>query len=114
MTAYDFNRPFIGREAMSHYIAIDPSIAKRYGKHVKAVALANVEYKVRYEKAPEKERMQPPPSCGRIFSGYLVVRRLGQPREYETWMPGMHLTNYIGWCRKERGRWKFFEGVYAR
>ena len=31
--------------------------------------------------------MKPPPSCGRIFPGYLVVRNLGKSDQYETWMP---------------------------
>jgi hypothetical protein len=31
--------------------------------------------------------MKKPPSCGRYFSGFLVVRNLGRKNQYETWMP---------------------------
>lgn len=28
-----------------------------------------------------------PPSTGRIFPGYLAIRRMGLPDEYEIWIP---------------------------
>jgi hypothetical protein len=31
--------------------------------------------------------MKPPPRCGRIFPGVIVVRNLGKKGQYETWMP---------------------------
>ena len=33
--------------------------------------------------------MKPPPGTGRIFDGYLVVRKLGTSGQYETWMPAL-------------------------
>jgi len=49
--------------------------------------LSNIEYKIRFGRFQRENNMKPPPSCGRIFSGYLVVRNLGTPFQYETWMP---------------------------
>ncbi|WP_421885024.1 hypothetical protein [Methylibium sp.] len=33
--------------------------------------------------------MKPPPSTGRIFPGYVVIRRLDEPDQYETWIPDL-------------------------
>ena len=42
----------------------------------------------RYTKFSSSRRMQPPPSAHRhIYLGYLVVRKVGTPEQYETWMP---------------------------
>jgi len=54
---------------------------------VKATPLSNIEYKIRFERLKRENNMKPPPSCGRIFPGYVVVRKLDTPAQYETWMP---------------------------
>jgi len=87
MTSYDFDRPFISEVAMPLYAAIDADVAARYGRTVRATKLSNVEYKVRFGRLKRDNNMKPPPSCGRIFGGYLVIRNLGSPAQYETWMP---------------------------
>lgn len=87
MSEYDYERPFIGVEKFDTYVAIDRDEAKRYGKNVKATELSNIEYKIRFGKLKDENNMKPPPSCGRIFMGFLVIRNLGLPQQYETWMP---------------------------
>lgn len=87
MSGYDFDRPFISQDAMQAYVTTDRIAAQRYGKTVKATPLSNIEYKIRFDRLKRENNMKPPPSCGRIFSGYLVVRRQGTPAQYETWMP---------------------------
>ncbi len=87
MNKYDPDRPFFDDESCESFFAIDPKIARRYGKIVKARELANMEYKYRYQKLKSEKNMKPPPSTGRIFTGYLVVRSLGTADQYETWMP---------------------------
>ena len=87
MSGYDHNRPFITQNALQTYIAMDATVAARYGKTVKAAELSNVEYKIRFGSLGHENKMKPPPGCGRIFMGYLVVRNLGTPQQYETWMP---------------------------
>lgn len=87
MAGYDFERPFIAADKLTLYRAIDREVAQRYGKQVKATEMSNAEYKQRFEKFSAKQSMKPPPSTGRIFPGYLVVRRLGESDEYETWIP---------------------------
>ena len=87
MTAYDHDRPFIRQDDMRTYVAIDEETASDFGRTVKATELANVEYKIRFGKLENENNMKPPPSCGRIFMGYLVIRRLGSKQQYETWMP---------------------------
>jgi hypothetical protein len=88
MSGYDYDRPFITADKLSCYRAIDRDVTQRYGELVKAAEMSNVEYKMRFDKLASKQRMKPPPRTGRIFSGWLVVRRLGSPDEYETWIPG--------------------------
>ena len=80
-------RPFVPVEQMSEYRARDPDTARKYGQVVRSAAIANVDYKIRYAKLNGTQSMQPPPSCGRIFLGNIVVRNLGTPNQYETWMP---------------------------
>lgn len=80
-------RPYVTDDDMAVYIARDRKTASMYGKKVLAVPIANVDFKTRFNKSVSHRRMQEPPSCGRIFLGYLVVRKLGTPDEYETWMP---------------------------
>lgn len=87
MTEFDWNRPFIEQEAMDTYEAIDQEAARMYGKKIRATEFANHDYKLRYSKLRKRFNMKPPPSCGRIFAGYIVVRKLGSPEQYETWMP---------------------------
>jgi hypothetical protein len=86
VSGYDFNRPFIDQASLALYVAVTRA-ASRYGKTVRAAQLSNVEYQMRFAKLKRSNRMRPPPSCGRIFMGYLVVRNLGKPDQYETWMP---------------------------
>lgn len=85
--AYSSDRPFITLEQMALFDAIERDTARKYGSKIKAYGVSNVDYKVRYGKLSSSQTMNPPPSCGRIFSGYLVVRKLGTPDQYETWMP---------------------------
>ena len=87
MSGYDFNRPFIVQADMGTYLALDAQTARNYGKTVKATELSNVEYQTRFGRFERENNMKPPPSCGRIFMGYLVVRQVGTDQQYETWMP---------------------------
>ncbi len=85
--AYDYDRPFISQADMATYVATDRETASQYGRTVKATELSNHEYKTRFGRFATSNNMKPPPSCGRIFTGYLVVRRVGTKHQYETWMP---------------------------
>lgn len=87
MAAYDWDRPYVAQSDMLPYVANDSETGTRYGKTVRAVQLSNVDYKTRFARFKRTNNMRAPPSCGRIFSGFLVVRNLGTPRPYETWMP---------------------------
>ena len=87
MSGYDFDRPFIAEDNMEYFEATDKREASKYGKTVKATDLTNIEYKTRFNALKHKINMKPPPSCGRIFPGYLVVRKLNSKAQYETWMP---------------------------
>jgi len=87
MTGYDYDRPFVSQKALREYTAVNAIAAARYGKTVKATQLSNIEYKTRFSRLGRENNMKPPPRCGRVFSGYLVVRKLGTPLQYETWMP---------------------------
>ncbi|GAB3512740.1 hypothetical protein [Pseudoxanthomonas daejeonensis] len=87
MDTYTPDRPFIAVEDMALFDAIGPDTSRKYGPKVKAAGISNVDYKVRFGKLGSAHTMQPPPSCGRIFPGYVVVRKLGTPDQYETWMP---------------------------
>ena len=84
---YDFSKKFMDVNAMDDYIFIDPEASKKYGPKVKAMALSNREYQHRFDKLSSSRTMKPPPSSGRIFLGYLVVRNFGKSNQYETWMP---------------------------
>src|SRR6476619_2760755 len=88
MEEHDWDRPFIAQEKMALFDAIHRHTARMYGARVRAAELSNVDYKMRFEKLASTQAMKDPPSCGRIFAGYVVVRRLGTPEQYETWMPG--------------------------
>ena len=88
MIEYEPSRPYWGLEAMGNFTAIQKHIALRYGKTVKAMPLSNREYQRRFDKLGVHNNMMPPPSSHiHIMIGYLVVRRLGTPKQYETWMP---------------------------
>lgn len=87
MSGYDFDRPYVGQEELPYYTATDSVTAARYGKTVKAIQLSNSEYNSRFNRLSSQNNMKPPPSIGRKFSGYLVVRKLGTTDQYETWMP---------------------------
>lgn len=85
--AYDFDKAFLPQDEMQLYTAIDPKARDLYGHQVRAMELSNREYQHRFNKFSRSNNMKPPPSSGRIFAGYLVVRKLGSPDQYETWMP---------------------------
>jgi len=87
MNRYDPERPYFGDDALEDFVAIHRTAALRYGARIKAIELANIEYKFRNQKLKGQKSMKPPPSSGRTFTGYLVVRKLGTPEQYETWMP---------------------------
>lgn len=87
MSGYDYDKPFASQEEFREYKAVDATAAARYGKTVKATILSNIDYKTRFGRFQRENNMKPPPRCVRIFSGYLVVRKLGTPFQYETWMP---------------------------
>ncbi|GAA4409838.1 hypothetical protein GCM10023089_23400 [Quisquiliibacterium transsilvanicum] len=61
--------------------------AERYGTKVQAASMANFEYAARHARFSKSTSMRPPPSIGRKFPGYLVVRKVGRRDQYETWMP---------------------------
>ena len=87
MSEYDFERPFIDHAEMNVFVTDDSKTKLAFGPAVRAAELSNVEYKHRFQRLGSANNMKPPPSTGRIFSGYVVVRRLGTPAQYETWMP---------------------------
>lgn len=87
MTGYDFNRPYVDQADLSEYRATDAEVARRYGRSVLATSMSNSEYALRYNKLAHPNNMKPPPSHGRIFAGYLVVRNLRTAQQYETWIP---------------------------
>lgn len=87
MDPYSSDRPFTPQEQMALFDAIDRDASRRFGPKVKAAGISNVDYKIRFSKLSSSQSMNPPPSCGRIFAGYVVVRKLGTPDQYETWMP---------------------------
>lgn len=87
MSEYSPDRPYIREEDMALFNAVDAETASMYGGKVKAAEISNIDYKMRYGKFHANLSMRPPPSCGRIFMGYVVVRKLGRPDQYETWMP---------------------------
>ena len=84
---YDFSKKYMDKSAMDKYRATDASISKKYGSFVRAISISNREYQHRYDKLSDSREMKPPPSSGRIFLGYLVIRNLGSEKEYETWIP---------------------------
>ena len=85
--AYDFDRPFVDSKMLPNYVATDIEEARLYGCTVRAVEMSNAEYSARFRKLSADLTMKPPPSHGRIFPGYLVVRKIDTKTEYETWMP---------------------------
>lgn len=92
MAGHDFDRPYLSQDAMPLFEAKDSETASKFGRYVRAIQLANIEYSFRFDRLAETNNMKSPPSCGRIFSGYLVVRNLGKRNQYETWMPD-HVFN---------------------
>ncbi|QRP63819.1 hypothetical protein I6J77_17275 [Rhodanobacter sp. FDAARGOS 1247] len=87
MSEYNPDRPYIRVQDMATFKAIDTETASMYGRTVRAAEISNVDYKMHFTRFHETSSMKPPPSCGRIFMGYVVVRKLGRPDQYETWMP---------------------------
>jgi hypothetical protein len=89
MLDHDFDRPFKDYASMEDYRARDPETAQKYGKTVKALEITNREYRQRFDKLADIQSMKPPPgSAIHIMKGFLVVRKLGTSRQYETWMSG--------------------------
>jgi hypothetical protein len=84
MTGYDFNRPFADSSTFPFYTANDGEVASRYGRIIRALEMRNAEYDTRYKRLLNSNNMKPPPSHKRIFGGYLVIRKLGSPDQYET------------------------------
>ena len=90
MTAYDHNRQYCDLNSMGLYTAVKKHIALRYGKKVRAMELSNREYIHRFQRLAKANNLRPPPSAEiHIMTGYLVVRKLGLPQQYETWIPSM-------------------------
>lgn len=87
MTTYDYERPFVDAESIPLYEAIDAVVSARYGRRVRATKLSNIEYKIRFDRLHRTTNMKAPPGTGRIFGGYLVIRKLGSVDQYETWIP---------------------------
>lgn len=85
--SFDHSKKLMDVNAMDEYLCIDPKIAKKYGRTVRAISISNREYQHRYDKLNSTRVMKEPPLSGRIFLGYLVVRNFGQPNQYETWIP---------------------------
>lgn len=85
--SFDHSRKMMDKHAMEKFIATSSEIAKKYGKVVRAVSVSNREYQHRFDTLSKSRNMKPPPSSGRIFPGYLVVRNLDTSEEYETWIP---------------------------
>ena len=85
---YDFSKKYMDKWAMDQFAALDKDIGSQYGNVVRAIPISNREYQHRYDKLKDSRNMRPPPSSGRIFPGYLVIRKLGTKQEYETWIPG--------------------------
>lgn len=86
MDEYTPERPFITQEKMALFSAKDRRDAAMYGATVKAAGMSNVDYKTRFREMSSSQAMKDPPGRGRIFPGYVVVRKLGTPYQYETWM----------------------------
>ncbi|MBK7793006.1 MAG: hypothetical protein IPJ62_11080 [Betaproteobacteria bacterium] len=86
MDIFDWKeRPFVSLDQMADYSARDRDTAREYGPLVKAAQISNRDYGYRYSRFSSSRKMQPPPSSHRhIYLGYLVVRKLGTPDQYET------------------------------
>ena len=88
MSEYDYNHPYLDLDSMDLFTATRPSDARKYGKTVRAIVLNNREYQHRFNRLGTKNNMKPPPGSHiHIMPGYLVVRKLATPEQYETWMP---------------------------
>lgn len=87
MTGYDFNKPFVDSGSLPIFRAIDAEVASRYGTTVRATQMSNSDYARRHTRLAQSNNMKPPPSHGRIFDGYLVVRKIDTSSQYETWIP---------------------------
>jgi len=93
VTAYDFNRPFADASTLPLFDAIDEEVAKRYGQTARAMEMSNSDYATRFNRLRNSNNMKPPPSHDRKFTGYLVIRKLGTPDQYETWIPDHAFTD---------------------
>jgi len=85
--SHDYSKPYMDKYAMDEYFSTDAKVSKRYGRIVRAIPISNREFQYRYDKLSSSRDMRPPPSSGRIFAGYLVIRNLGLKNECETWIP---------------------------
>ena len=50
MAAHDWDRPYIALDQMPLFTAIDRKAAQMYGPKVKAAAISNIDYKMRFGK----------------------------------------------------------------
>lgn len=82
-----FEDHLIGQESFSEFMALDDEVAAKYGRLVKAHPMTNRAYGRRHLALAQQNNMKPPPSSGRIFMGYVVIRSLGRKGQYETWIP---------------------------
>ena len=83
---YDYERPYIAQLDMPRFEAKNPKVASQYGGIVRATELTNIEYRTRFLRMAQSNNMKEPPDGGKVYPGYLVVRRLGTVGQYETWM----------------------------
>ncbi|EQM66131.1 hypothetical protein L682_26910 [Aquipseudomonas alcaligenes OT 69] len=85
--SYDLNRAYIQVSDMPIFEAFKGAPVAGH-LIVRACELSNREYGHRHQKLAKSNNMKHPPSADRIFAGYLVVRNIDTPTQYETWMPG--------------------------
>lgn len=74
---------------MRRFRAKDATVSDGYGPIVLATKMTNREYGDRFNRLGDTRVMKAPPGASRVFAGWLVVRRLETPEQYETWMQEM-------------------------
>lgn len=84
----DFEDCFAYVASMALFTAVRAGDARRFGSKIRALAISNRGYRHRFNRLGKNNNMKPPPGSNiHIMPGYLVVRNLGTPNQYETWMP---------------------------
>ena len=94
MIEFENSKPFTSQKLTETFVAIDIDKILDNGQHVRATALSNLEYKIRFGRLEKKYNMKAPPNCEESSPGYLVIGKLGTPKQYETWIPD-HLFDGI-------------------